>query len=423
VAIKLNDKQVKSLLRKSEQGRFSAGNGLYFRVSDEGSGFWVARYTINGKRREITLGKYPELSLANATVETAKLKIDVRSGIDPLAEKKRPDNVKIKTLNDLAADWLKNDIEKRLKHPGIPRRVYEKDLAPLFGEISLSRVSPMDVRATIEKIATSGRPTIANHALGYCKQLFRHGIRLGLLKSNPADAFTVYQAGGVEQSRSRALTIDELKTVFRVLRENADQFTRENYLATALLLVLGIRKGELIAAKWSEFEIDAAVWNMPKERSKMGVAIAIPLPSVVIEWLSELHMRACGSDYVFPSRRTSKRRGYISDDTLNHALAKLFGLKVRPGEPPANKLGEVDIEHFTIHDLRRTCRSLLAGAGVAAHIAERCLNHKLKGVEGIYDRYDYLNERREALQKIADLLTPIINHDNHKNVTAFRRRA
>lgn len=421
MAAKLNDKQVKSLLRKGEPGRFAAGNGLYFRVSNEGSGFWVVRYTANGKRREITLGKYPELSLANAAAETAKLKAEVKQGVDPLAEKKRPDGVKIQTVNDLAADWLKNDIEKRLKHPQIPRRVYENDLAPRFGELSLNRVSPLDIRHAIEAITASGRPTVANDALGYCKQLFRHGIRLDLIKSNPADAFTVHHAGGVEQSRSRALSIDELKTVFQVFRDNSDQFTRENYLAAALLLVLGVRKGELIAAKWNEFSDGGKLWNIPEERSKTGVAITIPLPSVATDWLQELHMRACGSEYVFPARRASKRRGYISDDTLNHALAKLFGLKVRPGEPPANKLGEAGIEHFTIHDLRRTCRSLLAGAGVAGHVAERCLNHKLKGVEGIYDRYDYLDERREALQKIADQLTPIINPMS--NVTSFRKGA
>ncbi len=65
------------------------------------------------------------------------------------------------------------------------------------------------------------------------------------------------------------------------------------------------------------------------------------------------------------------------------------------------------VEHFTVHDLRRTCRSLLAEAGVAGHVAERCLNHKLKGVEGIYERYDYLDERREALRIIASSILPI----------------
>ena len=423
MAAKLNDKQIKAILRRGEPGRFAAGNGLYFRISSEGSGFWVVRYTVNGKRREISLGRYPELSLAKSAAQTVTLKADIRQGIDPLAEKKRPTGAKaiIKTVDDLAAEWLKSDIEKRLAHPEIPRRVYKNDLSPVFGELSLDRVSPLDIRHAIEAITASGRPTVANDALCYCKQLFRHGIRLDLMKSNPADAFTVHHAGGVEQSRSRALSLKELEAVFRVFRENAEQFTRENYLAVALLLVLGVRKGELIAAKWEEFDIEAGLWDLSEERSKTGVAITIPLPPVAIGWLEELHMWACGSEYVFPARRASKRRGYISDDTLNHAIAKLFGQKVRPGEPPANKLGEAGIEHFTVHDLRRTCRSLLAGAGVPGHVAERCLNHKLKGVEGIYDRYDYLDERREALQKVADQLAPIINP--MANVTSFRKGA
>lgn len=123
----------------------------------------------------------------------------------------------------------------------------------------------------------------------------------------------------------------------------------------------------------------------------------------------------------FPNRRASKRFGHIIPDTSNHALAKLFGLKVRPGKPPENKLGDAGIEHFTIHNLRRTCRTLLTDAGVSGHVADRCLNHKLKGVEGIYDRYDYLDERREALQKITDQLAPIINP--MANVTSFRKGA
>ncbi len=326
MAAKLNDKQIKALLRKGDAGRYAAGGGLYFRVSGEGTGFWVVRYTANGKRREITLGRYGtkpgELPLVEAAAKTAQLKADIRRGLDPLAERKRPESIKIRTVDDLAADWLK-DCEKRLKHPQIPRRVYEKDLAPLFGELALERVNPLDIRQAIEQIAASGRPTIANDALMYCKQLFRHGIRLDLMTTNPADAFTVRHAGGVEQSRSRSLTIDELAKVFASFRDHSNQFTRENYLAAALLLVLGVRKGELIAAKWEEFDVDAALWNIPKERSKTGVAISVPLPPVTISWLEELHIRACNSEFVFPKRRTSKRFGHISPDTLNAAIKKL----------------------------------------------------------------------------------------------------
>ena len=408
MASNINDKQVKALLRKKVPGRYAAGGGLYFRVSNEGTGFWLVRYTTNGKRREITLDKYPQLSLVDARAKCAILKAEIKSGIDPQAEKKRPAIVKIYTVDDLAEDWLL-DCEKRLKHPNIPRRVYEKNLAPVFGELSLERVTPLDIRAALEKIVKSNRPTIANDALMYCKQLFRHAIRLNLMTTNPAEAFTVHQAGGVEKSRDRYLTVDELAKVFSTFRQYSDQFTRENYLAVALLLVLGVRKGELIAAEWCEFDSDKAVWNIPEERSKTGIAISVPLPPVAIEWLQELHIRACGSEYVFPKRRSSIRNGHISPDTLNAAIQKLF------------KDGKMPVEHFTVHDLRRTCRSLMAEAGIAGHVAQRCLNHKLKGGEGIYDRYDYLDERRAALQKIADQLTPIINPLS--NVTSFRKRA
>ena len=94
----------------------------------------------------------------------------------------------------------------------------------------------------------------------------------------------------------------------------------------------------------------------------------------------------------------------MGKDTLNRAISKLFGREPGREIKPENKMG--DIAEFSVHDLRRTCRSLLAAAGVPGHVAERCLNHKLKGVEGIYDRHDYFEERREALAKVAHLVEP-----------------
>lgn len=126
--------------------------------------------------------------------------------------------------------------------------------------------------------------------------------------------------------------------------------------------------------------MDKQVWKLPKERNKTEVAIDIPIPDLLTPIFEELYGRAGGSDYLFPSRRASIRRGYISDDTLNHALAKIFGRKVdSKKEPYKNLLGEAGIEYFVVHDLRRTCRSLLAEIGVQNDIAERCLNHKIRG--------------------------------------------
>ena len=171
-----------------------------------------------------------------------------------------------------------------------------------------------------------------------------------------------------------------------------------------MLVVLGVRKGEFREALCKEFDLVEAKWRLPKERSKSGDGIVIPLSEVVLDWLKELQIRSCGSEYVFPSRRRSKRP-CMGKDTLNRAIIKLFGHEPGKKKQPANQMG--DMEHFTVHDLRRTCRSLLAAQGTPGHVAERCLNHKLKGVEGIYDRYDYFDERRKAFDSLASQVIAI----------------
>ena len=209
----------------------------------------------------------------------------------------------------------------------------------------------------------------------------------------------------IDTSRERALSIEEIRFVFEKFREFRESFGRDNYLACCLLLLLGVRKSELCQAVWSEFDLESNIWNLPKERSKSGVGLIIPLPDLATSWLEELKTRATGSDYVFPARRASKQP-HMGPDTLNRGISKLFGIDTGNRQKPPNLMG--DLEYFAVHDLRRTFRSLAASLKIPSHIAERCLNHKLKGVEGIYDRYDYLDERREALEKVAAALRPIL---------------
>lgn len=392
---------------KGEPGRFSDGGGLYLVVPKVGSAYWMLRFTSNKKRREMTLGRVADLSLADARIEAALKMKHHRDGLDPLIAKKRAQYDSIYSVDDLFADWHEGNI-KRLKHHHVPFRVYTKDIAPVIGQMQPAAVTGRDIKQILRNITESNRPTIANDALLYCKQLFNHALKLDLISGNPASAFVVDDAGGIKKSRDRALTIEELKFTFNKFREEADSFTRDNYLACALLVLLGARKGELTEATWSEFDLDKQIWYLPSERSKSGVAIDIPLPDLSIEWLNELRVRAFDSAYVFPNRRSSKMP-HMGKDTLNRAISKLFGREPGRAVQPENKMG--DFEHFTVHDLRRTCRSLLASLGVPGHIAERCLNHKIRGVEGIYNRHDYFDERRDALNQLAQKLTPIIQAD------------
>lgn len=110
-------------------------------------------------------------------------------------------------------------------------------------------------------------------------------------------------------------------------------------------------------------------------------------------------------NYVFTNHRVSKSQ-HMRKDTLKRGIAKLFGIEPGRKRQPPNVMG--DMEYFTVHDLRRTSRSLLASLSFPPHVAERCLNHKLKGVEGIYDRYDYFEERNDALKLLAKPLPPAI---------------
>lgn len=398
-------KQIQAFV-KGEPKRHPIGSGLYLVVRNSATPYWMLRYTSNGKRKEITLGKYPSLSLADAKADAAIKKREVDLGTDPLIARKKIKEQPIKLVDDLFADWFENDLAKRLKHPGIPKRIYTKDIKPVIGDLPIAEVSALSIRKIIQGISDA-RPTVANDALMYMKQMFRHGFKLDLITHNPASAFTVSDAGGVEKSRDRHLTIDEIEQVFGVLKNNMAKFNRDNYLACALLITLGVRKGELCCAKWDEFELDKALWNLPEGRSKTGAPITIPLPKQVLAWLNELAIRACGSDYVFPARRASKKP-HMGDDTLNRAISSMFGHEAGRKVQPKNLMG--DIKPFAPHDLRRTFRSLAAALGIQGHIAERCLNHKLKGIVGTYNRHDYLDERLAAHTKVADYLANIINY-------------
>jgi integrase len=190
------------------------------------------------------------------------------------------------------------------------------------------------------------------------------------------------------------LSSDELVQLFEKIRATPN-FGDNNLLAIKLLLALCVRKGELLGARWSEFDLDGgthagAIWHLPGSRTKTGESLDIPLAPVVVEWLIALRTLAAGSDYIFPKRRRDPRERvpHVGIDTLNVALQR-----VKHG-----------LAHFTLHDLRRTARTHLAALGVRREVAERCLGHKLRGVEGTYDRHDYFKERRAALAQWSTLI-------------------
>jgi len=393
--------ELKQIINAGLPVRKPVGSNLYFRLNQYSVASWEFRYVINSKRRYMTIGKYPEMSLSEANRKAGEMTALRNEGKDPLVEKNRAQSAQAYNCDRLFDDWFEHDLQPRLKHPQIPYRIYSKDIRPVIGELSVASVTPLDIRKILVNIRESKRPTVCNDALMYMKQLFQHGIKIGLLTNNPAATFNTNDAGGIEEAKSRALTEQEIAEVFRVFRENISSFGRDNYIACCLFLMLGVRKSELCEAKWSEFDLDNTLWHLPKERMKTGVPITIPLPSQAMLLFKTLKVFAGFSEYVFPARQHSKKP-HVGSDTLNRAITKCFGHEAGRKVQPTNLMG--DITCFSVHDLRRTFRTMCAKLGISGDVAERCLNHKLKGVEGIYDRHDYLEERRIAHQRVADRL-------------------
>jgi integrase len=393
---KIKDIEIQAWVRagKPIAGK-SDGDGLTFTLSAKGTAAWIFRYRLGGKQHELTIGTYPTITLKHARELATEARAKVQQGVD-VAKEKREQKIALTTagtVKQLCDEFYQRTIEGRVKRPDIVKGRLDNDVIPKLGRMSIAEVKPLDIDGMIQAIVKRGSPVMANRVLMTTKAVFNYAIRRHWITQNPASAFGRIDAGGEEKARTRALSEAELIKLLKAMREAGPVFNTY-YLATKLLLLTAVRLSELVEAHWAEFDLegDEPVWRLPKSRIKTGRDMVqrdftIPLPAVAVEWLQEIKRTSVASDYVFPARRRASKLT-MSPATMNWALGEI-------------KHG---LDHFTLHDLRRTARTHLARLGVALHVAERCLNHKLPGINDIYDTHDYLSERRLAMNGWAALL-------------------
>jgi integrase len=403
---KLSDMEIRRWIKSNERFEMRGdGNGLYLSYRETfSSPIWRFRYRFAGTQRIMNIGSYRDTSLADARKIAKEYRARVSLGYDVAGEKqerKREAIAKLEaayTISELADEFFEKRVSGVWKYPNIVRARIEKDIKPAIGHLSVEAVTPRHIEALLQAVVKRGAPTMANDVLRWLKRMFNHAIKMHMVTHNPALAFDVADAGGQEHARKRNLSRDELAKLFSAMKA-AKGFSVENEISIKLLLALAVRKGELIGAKWNEFNLDEGMWHLPEARTKTSAAITIPLSNQVVIRLKELKRLSCGSDYVLPARKMQDRMiPHICESTLSVAMSK-----VKHG-----------LEPFTIHDMRRTAKTLLGSLGVQPHISERCLNHKIKGVEGIYDGYDYFEERKAALKALSDLLEQIENGATEK---------
>ncbi|OQK16747.1 integrase [Methyloprofundus sedimenti] len=399
----LTDVQIKSWIKSDIrfEGK-SDGDGLYISYRKTFSTpRWIFRFRLAGKQETLGIGDYGNLSLADARKQAKELSARVSLGYNVANEKrerkakeveKREAKANAFTAGQLADKYFNDQVAGNVKHPNIVRSKIERDIKPYIGKLAVDQVKPMHIDAILKAVVDRGAPTVANDVLRILKHMFNYAVKRHIVEYNPASAFETSDAGGKESSRDKYLAQDELINFFAAMRK-AKGFSRANLITMRLLLMLGVRKSELIESRLSDFDLEAGTWTLTKDNTKTKAGIIIPLPNQAIDSINELIGLSESSEWLLPARKVQERRlPHICESTLNVALKKVL-----------NAMPEGS-ETFTIHDFRRTARTHIEALGFPPHIGERCINHKIKGVEGVYNRYDYFEERKQALQALADFL-------------------
>jgi integrase len=235
----------------------------------------------------------------------------------------------------------------------------------------------------LDHIKQRGSDHVALLTRNVLKHMLAYAISRGIIFNNPAadiEARYIAQA----TSRDVALTAEEIGTLLRGIYTS--NMNRRHKLALHLLIICMVRKSELIEATWSEVNFNALEWRIPGERMKMDKPHIVPLSKQALAMFEELKFLAGDSPYLFPSRNDYRRP--ISKTTLNCAVRTL----------------DLNVRDFVIHDFRRTASTLLHEQGYNSDWVEKCLPHKIGGVCGVYNRAEYLNQRREMLQSWADFV-------------------
>ncbi|WP_167811270.1 integrase arm-type DNA-binding domain-containing protein [Ralstonia pseudosolanacearum] len=385
----LSDLDLRRWLREKRPLAKSDGAGLTFTLSAAGTASWVLRYRVGGKAEELTLGRYPDLTLSAARKLAAEKRVEVQQGRNPATEKRKAKSRRDWTVRELVADYRK-DVMPTLASS--TRRSYERNLKRIesgVGAMMVREVEATDIVGQIERAAVGW--VEANTLLIVLKALFRRAAGKRLINTNPAIGVELSAIIGPrpEIRKRLMLTPDELRAVLSA------NMSRQNLLSVSILLATGVRVSELYQAKCEHIRLDESRWHVPE--SKTGPAMDIPLAPPVVEWFQELLSLSLDSDYVLPARAASRadRHGgdiHISKDAIREAIDYWIDNHAPP------------VRRFTPHDLRSTMKSHMRALGVSRDISEMCLNHKLPGVEGIYDQYTYYEERRHALAVWASFL-------------------
>ncbi|WP_136525391.1 tyrosine-type recombinase/integrase [Geomonas ferrireducens] len=386
----LSDLQVSRAKTQGKQVTLFDGGGLFIVLTPAGGKLWRFKYRFGGKDKLLSLGSYPEISLAEARSKWAVFRKLLAEGIDPAEAKKAEQAGKAaaagSTFETVARDW-----HRRFKsqwsagHAEQIMRRLEQDVFPWLGTRPIGEIKAPELLTVLRRIEARSLET-AFRVKTACGQVFRYAVAEGRAERDPvAD---LRGALPPVKNKNFAAPTDP-KKVAPLLRA-IDGFEGSFVVKCAMQLapLLFVRPGELRHAEWSEIDLEAAEWNIPAAKMKMGVPHLVPLPRQAIEILKSLHPLTGHGKYVFPCSRSSQR--CMSENSVNAGLRRLGFEK----------------SEITGHGFRAMARTILDEVlQVRPELIEHQLAHQVRDPLGrAYNRTSHLAERRKMMQTWADYL-------------------
>jgi integrase len=369
--------------------------GLYLVVQPSGARSWAVRYRYAGQPRKLTLGAAialapgePDpgngaLTLASARKAATDALHRLAMGFDPAFEKLAKEKEKATTIVEsfqaVATDCFKREAKKLRSAPrqlaNLARLVF-----PVLGPRPVASIRRSDIVRLLDSIESENGPVMADAVLSTISKVLNDHARRTDDFANPL-VRGMRRSNTKERARDRILSDAEIAALWKAT-ESKDPFA----LLCRFLLLTSARREEAVACPWSE--IDGTVWTLPAARNKAKAALVRPL-SKAAQAVLDSAARSTGSSYVFTT-------------SGNYPLGSIYRRK-RELDAACGVTG------WTLHDLRRTARSLLARAGVPSEHAERCLGHVLPGIQSTYNRHTYESEMLAAYEKLATLIEHITN--------------
>lgn len=361
--------------------------GLFLLVSPTGGKLWRFKYRISGKEKLISLGAYPDVSLADARDKRDAARKRVAAGVDPSQERRDAKAATEDTFEAIAREWFEKF--KPQWTDGHKRTVLsrmEDNLFPFIGSKPIRDLTAPDILAALRRIEARKANETARRVRQICGQVFRYAISTGRADRDPS-ADLKGALAPVEVRNHAAITDPrELGALLRVL----DAYAGTVIVKTALRLapLVFVRPGELRQAQWSEINLDIAEWTIPAWRMKMRQTLTVPLATQAVSLLLELQPVTGEGKYVFPSGRGGSRP--MSNNAVLAALRRCG----------------IEKDEMSGHGFRATARTILDEVlHERVDLIEHQLGHAVKDPNGrAYNRTQFLKERAEMMQRWADYL-------------------